>query len=238
MAEQWKVIHRFSDGVLVQNPITDYQNMGLSLCFKGNKLTCVEHDLDCDDKLEPHRVINISRERLELFWELLRYRRGISLPNICSVAQKVQTINGSPSKSAGSVGVASDILLCSSIFMPDPEVFSHAPPRLLVWLRLANDAFDSSDPAYSIRNYYMIWEDLHPDRNRKDWPAKANELRLTRHFVSHGGKLWKEVRDFIERNLGKRVERYDPTDKTQKQFVSLQCESARNLIEAELDKSL
>ena len=54
MAERWKVIHRFSDGVLVQNPITDYQNIGLSLCYKGNKLTCVEHDLDCGDKLEPH----------------------------------------------------------------------------------------------------------------------------------------------------------------------------------------
>ena len=47
---------------------------------------------------------------------------------------------------------------------------------------------------------------------------------------------------FIEENLGKRIEQYDTTDKTQKRFVSLQCKSARNLIEnlieAELDKSL
>mgnify|MGYP007084712070 CR=1 FL=1 len=86
--------------------------------------------------------------------------------------------------------------------MPDPKVFSHVPARLPAWLRLANDASDSNDPVDAIRDYYMIWEDLHPAWKIQDGPAEATDLKLTRDFVSHGGKLKnKDVLDFVERNL-------------------------------------
>ena len=238
MAEQWKVIHRFSHGVLVQNPITDYQNIGLFLYYEGNKLMRVEHDLDCDDKLEPHRVISLSQQRLGLFWTLLRYRRGVSLPNISSVAQKVGPSNSSPAKSTGFVDVAATVLICSSIVMPDPKVFSDVPARLLVWLRLANDALDSVDPAYAIRNYYMIWEDLYPDWKIQEGPTEAKELKLVRDFVSHAKINNPEVLDFVEKNVGKRIKQYDPADKKQQQFLTSCRGTARKLIEAELDKSL
>jgi len=240
MLAKWKVIHRFSEGVLVHNPIVGYRSIAVSLYYEDNKLMRVEHELelDCDDRIESTQVINNSKQCLELFWELLRYRRGVSLPDISSSAQKVEPVNGSPAKTTGSVGVALDARLCSPIVMPNPNVFAHPSSRLLVWLRLANDAFDSCNAAYAIRNYYMIWEDLHPYRNYKEWPAKANDLRLTRHFVSHGGQLWKEVGKFIKRSLGRQIDQYDPTDSAQQQFVILQCKSARNLIETELDKLL
>lgn len=84
----------------------------------------------------------------------------------------------------------------------------------------------------------MIWEDLHEDRKYSDWTAEVNDLRLTRHLVSHGDKLWEEVRNFIKEMLGRQIDKYGPTDSGQQQFVRLQCESARKLIEAELDKLL
>lgn len=243
MVAQWKVIHRFSAGVDVQNPITAYQNMAVSLHYDGNKLMRIEHELDCEDGLEPGQVINTSRHHLKLFLELLRYRRGVSLPDISSVAEKLQPANGSPPVGRGFVDVAVNVLICSSIVMPDPKVFSHAPARLLVWLRLANDASDSSDAEYAIRNYYMIWEDLlqdlHPDWRIQDWPTEARELKWVRHFVSHGEKLRNHaVLDFVERELGKRIEQFDPTDMAQQQFVRSHCTSARNLVETELNKLL
>jgi len=238
MVAQWKVIHRFSAGVEVQNPIPAYKNLAVSLQYEGDKLIGIEHELDCEDELEPRKVIDRSRRELMLFLELLRYRRGISLPNITSVVQKVEPATSSPRRSTGAQSVDTDALLCAPILMPDPKVFSHTPARLLDWLRLANDASDSDEPAYAIRNYYMIWEDSHPSWKPKDGPDEANDLRLTRHFVSHGGKLRKETCEFVESNLGKPIECFDPTDSYQQQFISSQRRPARSLIEAELDKEL
>lgn len=239
MAVRWKVVHRFSVGIDVQNIVMAYQDMAVSLHYDGNKLTRIEHELDCEDGLEPSQVINTSRHRLKLFLELLRYRRGISLPDISSAAEKLQLVNGTPLVGTGFVDVAVSVSICSSIVMPDPKVFSDAPARLLVWLRLANDASNSSDAAYAIRNYHMIWEDLHPAWEYKDGPTEATELKLVRDFVSHGKKLKnKDVLDLAERNLGRRIEQFDPTDRAQQQFVSSQRKSARNLIESELDKLL
>ena len=239
MVARWKVIHRFSVGVDVQNPITAYQNMEVSLYYDGNKLMRVEHELDCGDKLEPDQVVNASRQRLKLFWELLRYRRGIPLPNISSVAQKVQPANGSPPKGIGYVDVHARMLLCNSIVMPDPSVFSRAPARLLAWLRFANDASDSSDATDAIRDYYMIWEDMHPAWRIQDGPTEATELKLVRDFVSHGKELDnRDVLELVKRKLGKPVKQFDPTDMAQQQFVSLHRMSARNLVETELNKLL
>lgn len=239
MVARWKVIHRFSVGVDVQNPITVYQNMAVSLYYDGNKLMRVEHELDCDDSLEPDQIVNASQEVLKLFWELLRYRRGISLPDIVSVAQKVQPANGSSPKSTGFADVTIRVLVCNSIVMPDPSVFSRAPARLLVWLRLANDASDSSDATDAIRDYYMIWEDMHPAWRIQDGPTEATELKLVRDFVSHGKELTNpDVLELVKRKLGKPVKQFDPTDMAQQQFVSLHRMSARNLVETELNKLL
>lgn len=238
MVAQWKVIHQFLAGVEVQNPIPAYQNLVVSLHYEDNKLKLIEHELDCDDNLEPYQVVITSQERLKLFWELLRYRWGVSLPDIYSVAQKVEPANGSPAKSTGFVNIAATALICSSIVMPDPKVFSHAPSRLLVWLRLANDASDSGDAAYAIRNYYMIWEDLHLGSKVQDWPAEAKELKWVRDFVSHAKIGNCDVLNFVERSLGRRIKQFDPNDSAQQQFVSSQRKSARSLIEAELDKLL
>lgn len=239
MLSQWKVSHLFSDGVDVQNPITAYKNMALTLYYDGNKLLRIEHELDCDDTLEPGQVVSTSQERLKLFWELLRYRRGISLPEISTVAQKVQPANGSPPKSTGFSHISVDALICSPITMPDPRVFSDARDRLFMCLRLANDASDSSDAVYAIRNYYTIWEVLYPSWKVQDGPTEAKELKLSRDFVSHGNKLNNpDLLDLIKRKLGKPIRQFDPTDKAQQQFISLQCKSARNLIETELNKLL
>jgi len=238
MLVRWRVSHKFADGVVVRNPIKAYANLGISLDYDGNKLTCVVHELDCDNKLEPSKVISISKERLNLFWELLRYRRGVSLPDIDSVAQKVPFVDGSPITGTGVIDVAVRALICSSIDMPKPKVFSEVSGRLFVWLRLMNDASDSKDAAYAIRNYYMVWEDLHPGWEYKKWPKEARELKFVRDFVSHAKVNSPNLLDFIESGLRQRCEQFDPTDNAQQQFVSSHRNSARSLIEKELNQLL
>lgn len=233
---RWIVIHQFLTGIEVRNPVPAYEKLGISLHYKYERLIRVEHELQCDDSLEPHEVVSSSHEHLKLFWELLRYRRGISLPSLSSHATKVEPVTNLPAEGTGFIGVPVSVVLVSSILMPDPEVFSEARSRLLAWLRLANDALDSSD-INAIRNYYMIWEDSHPGWKTKHGPTEATNLKLTRDFVSHGEELgYEEVLAFIQRNLEPDTKQFDPTDRAQQRFVSSQRKSARSLIEEELDR--
>jgi hypothetical protein len=236
---RWKVVHEFSAGVDVQNPIVGYPSIGVSLYYNGNKLMRVEHELELDDNIEPDQVISTSRDDLKLFWELLQYRRGMSLPDIHRKVEKVQPADSSQPVGIGYKNIPTLFNLCLSVILPDPNVFSDTNNRLLVWLRLANDASGSDDAADAIRNYYMIWEDWHPSWKIRNGPTEATELKLVRDFVSHGEELRNcHVLDFIKRKLGKPIKQFDPTDIAQQQLVALQRTEARNFIEKELNKLL
>lgn len=235
---RWSVVHRFSTGIEVENPVPGYENLGVSLGYEGDRLIEVVQVLQYDEQSAPHQVVDASREHLGILFELLRYWRGIPLPSVNSVATKTGSTTDWLSRGTGFLSIAADALLSGTIRMPDPAVLLRAPPRMLVWLRLANDASDCSDAADAIRNYYLIWEDLHS--GEADQPIAADNLRFTRHFVSHGSKLHEPTRRFIQRddNLGPGVDQFDPTDTAQRQFLSRQRRSARALIEAELAKYL
>ena len=68
--------------------------------------------------------------------------------------------------------------------------------------------------------------------------ARSKRIKTgTRHFVSHGGKLQNSaVTSFISIKLGKQVNRFDPTDKSHMDFITLQNVSAHKFIKAELNK--
>ena len=234
---RWKVVHQFSEGIFVQNPTIGYPSIGVSLYYDGNKLMRVEHELEVDDELEPYRVVDTSRDALDLFWELLRYRRGISLPSTQRTASKIKPVDNSQPIGVGFADVTTRVAICLPVVMPDPSLFSHANSRLLVWLRLWNDASDSDSATDAIRNYYMILEDMYSDR-KDNMPTEVENLKLVRHLVSHGNKPHRETREFVEKHLGKSIEKFDPTDKAQQQFIRSWRTSARNLVEMEINKRL
>lgn len=236
---RWRVVHRFSTGIDVKNPVTAYPDVGILLFYEGNKLERIEHEFDTDDAVEANQVVNASHERLKLFWELLQFRRGLPLPAISSTAQELQTDGMSRPIGRGYADVAARVSICLLVVLPDPQFFSRRNSRLPVWLNLANDAATSANAIHSIRNYYMVWEDLHPAWKIQNGPTEATELKLIRDFVSHGKELRnRDVLKFIRSKLGKPIRQFDPTDLAQQQFLTLQNGAARKLIEKELDSFL
>jgi hypothetical protein len=120
--------------------------------------------------------------------------------------------------------------------MPKAEVFTNSDYRLLVWLRLANEARNAASSANAIRNYYMIWEDEHGTPEGTNAQTEALELKFVRHFVSHGEKLVdSKLLDFLKKQIGKHTEQYDPTDSTHQVLVERYRAIGRTLIESELE---
>lgn len=236
---RWNVVHEFSVGVDVKDLVPTYPSIGLSLFYNSNKLIRIEHEFDTDDALDPIQAISTSNEALKLFWELLQYRRGIALPHCTSTARKLQPVNGSSPMGVRFADIGARVSICLPVVLPNPGFFSHADNRLVAWLRLANEAATSNTGADAIRNYYMIWEDLHPRWKSGRGPKEADELSYVRDFVSHGEEIKNaDVLEFIKRKLGKPVKQFDPSDVAQLQFVALQRTAARNLVEKELNKLL
>ncbi len=123
--------------------------------------------------------------------------------------------------------------------MPNPTIFTTSNTRLLVWLRLANEARNATIHADAIRNYYMISEDMHGRPQPSAAPTAEIELKFIRDFVSHGEALRNCcLLAFIQQELGRPVDQYDPTDNDQQQFVHRQRQLARELIEGELNRLL
>jgi hypothetical protein len=202
----------------------------------------VEHDFYTEDKTEPIKVMISSQDRLKLFWELLHFQRGIPLRINDISATKLDYEELAPIHT-GMTSIMSRVTICKSTVMPDDKVFMRNNNRLHVWLWLANKArhfIDTPDgSADAIRNYYMIWEDLHGEPNENTKPVEAWELKLIRDLVSHGYKLGnKELRKLTKAQCGKPVNQFDPTNSVQQSLVHRYRTIGRELVEAELDRMM
>jgi hypothetical protein len=242
MSARWEIIYKIPEGIFVKNQVVNYKNLGISLNYENDKLISIIHELNSEEEHNSAKVKEESEQHLQLFFEFLKYMRGIDLPKMNISVQKIQSLDDSTTIKTGFVNLTACVSICASIPMPESDIFTETTDsRLLVWLTLANDARKSENPAHAIRNYYMIWEDMQQEPEIQDLPVEANNLRLTRHFVSHGGELNNnQVITFVSNAIGKQVKRYDPTDNQQREFINSQRCSARHLIEKliqnELDK--
>jgi hypothetical protein len=241
---RWRVCYRFSNPVDVQSPITAYPSLGVSLYYNESaKLVRIEHELVANDVDGPSNVIDKSQVELRLFWELMHYQRGVSLPINNRSAQKLDQGQEEAPVHTGIRSTLSRFSVCKAIVMPDDKVFKRTNNRLIVWLWLANmarQAIDTpKDNAEAIRNYYMIWEDLHGTPDKPTTPKEARELKLIRDLVSHGYKVNnKELRKLTLDQCGREINQFDPTDKTQQCLVHRYRTIGHDLIEAELDRML
>lgn len=234
MPTQWKVTYALNR-VDVNNQVPTYPDLGVSVRYEDDKIVAVEHTLDTDDSMTDMQAITRSQQNLKLFWELLQYKRGVPIPISSRTAERVTATPGATGTRTGLASASISAALARGIGMPDPVVFTQAPSRLIVWLRLANDAHAAPVDADAIRNYYMIWEDKNGIAKDSDVNLDAVNLRLVRNFVSHGFKLDDlEIRKLVESEVRISDIHYDPTDSAQQRFVQKYRQIGRMLIEREL----
>lgn len=229
----WRLNHSLATGVDVTNPIISYPSKNITLKYEDRKLRQIEHIIVTDGTYDASQAIDASKKQLAFFFELLRYLYGIDLPPISSTAQKLEPSNGIQFIGQAFIGIAARFTVVKSIVLPDDQTLALLSDRLPVLITLANDAVKSDSAIHAIRNYYMICEDLFEGR---EWPKVANEIRWTRHFVSHAKLGNREPLNFIHSELGNSVNSFDPNDKNHIDFVNRQHGNARQFIEAELDK--
>lgn len=105
-----------------------------------------------------------------------------------------------------------------------------APPRLNAWLFLANMARDTRSDIESLRDYYMVLEDVYSGRNE---PAAVRNVRYARNFVGHREPLTM-MKKFLLRELGHPVVQFDPHNADHLRLASRWREEARRLVDAEL----
>jgi hypothetical protein len=240
MPIRWKTTYTLAQAVEIDNPIGSYPDIGISLFYDTDgKLIRVEHQLDTEDTATVDDVFALSQQHLELFWEVLHYQRGFPLTISSRSAEQIQAIPGAPSIRTSEVRLTFTAAICRVIEMPDQGLFTSPNSRLIVWLRLANEARSAVIDGDAIRNYYMIWEDMQGRPTPTTAPPAANELKFVRDFVSHGEALRnRDLLAFIQAELGKPVNRYDPTDVDQQSLVRKHREQARQLVKSELSKQL
>lgn len=240
MPIRWKTTYTLAQAVEVNNPVGNYPDIGISLLYDGDgKLIRVDHQLDTENTASEDDVFALSQQHLKLFWEVLHYQRGFPLPISSRSVEQIQAVSGTTFALISEAHVTGTAATCKVIEMPDHDIFASPSSRLIVCLRLANEARSAVIDADAIRNYYMIWEDMKGRPTSTTVPSAANELKFVRDFVSHGEALSNSnLLAFIQAKLGKPVNQYDPTDADQQNLVRKYREQARQLVESELSKQL
>ena len=236
MPTRWRIIHTLNEPVHIRNTLPGYPSLGLSLSYEEDRIVRVEHEFDAPDRISQAEAVQLSDKCLTLFWAILQYRSCVSV-NITQ--QKAEQLNSSGERVGPALGEKSvklDALLFKPVVLPDDEKMRTATTRLPVWLRLANGARETPSDADAIRNYHMVWEDKHGRPDACTTLTPEAKLKFVRDFVSHGKKLNNsELLRFLQREIGKPVDQYDPTDEDQLRFVRRYRDMARQLIENELD---
>jgi len=237
MTTRWKVLYEFQTGIKVVNPVLSYPSMGLTLQYEGEKLLRIERELDIDDAVEPAQVLDKSEADLKLFWELLEYRWRLPLPPL---SKSIERIQDQPTTQGRTLFIQSTLSasIHAPVIMPKTSELLCDNTRILVWLKLANEARKYDSAADAIRNYYMIWEDLHSGQNKEGWPREAIELNYVRDFVSHAKITNKNLLTFLKQELGEETFQFDPTNARHIDFINRYYLKCRKLVENELDKQL
>jgi hypothetical protein len=106
-----------------------------------------------------------------------------------------------------------------------------APPRLALWLWLANNARGERNDAAALRTYFLILEDLDDGSD-----SRVRGIACARDFVSHGRVDRARVRAFLQSELGYAAPsyQYDPHDHAHQKLASKYRHLARRLVEKAL----
>jgi len=236
---QWKVTYTLVEGVEVESSVKDYPAFGLELYYDGDKLVKVDHTIEAEDTASHDGLIVLSERKLQLFWELLHYRRGLPIRIASRTTEKAKQDPTKPTVRTGQVTLPMSVCLVCTIKMPTENSLTSAPLRLSTWLRFANEARNAHSDVGAVLAYYLIWEDMKGRPQKGSAGPSELELKYTRDFVSHGEVLKnKNVLAFLRAKLKGPVNQFDPNDRDHQALVRDQRKEARKLVETELDKLL
>ena len=229
----WRVVHHLQRSIAVVSNLPGYPHFGVSFGYENARIAHLAHEFEAHD-LSRSSAVDRSHRELQYILDILEFWWGHPARIAASTATLVsQEAQESDTVLTGTVVAGASVSVARAVRLPTAEALKTAPARLPVWLRLANDASQSSSSADAVRNYYMIWEDKNgrPTSGQRE----AQRLKFIRDFVSHGEPLSNPgLKAFLAKELGSPVVRYDPTDLNHRQLVADGCTRARVLIDGEL----
>ena len=234
---RWKVSYIFRTPMQFQAGATRYPVLGASLVFdERERVSELDHEFLASDALSAGEIVELSKSGLTVLWEVMIYVSGYDVYQADHKVERLAAIPGNNTQTNLRT-ITANSLIVRPLQLPQEQQLLSANNRLHVWLRLANSARPPATAVDAIRNYYLIWEDMHGRNTAPGSPQE--ELKFTRHFVSHGDP----VRDsrltaFLDREIRVGTRQYDPNDPLHQRFVENHREPARLLVEAEINRHL
>jgi hypothetical protein len=237
----WKVTFQLVDGLPMTRPEADWYiggriNASISEDPPGSwQIVCMLIDAA---RAPAAAIIESTRDRISVLIEAIRFRSG--LPNVVRDVVAVQlTALGEAGQLHRAVPLEARTAVALPFSLP-PEARLLARDRLHVWLRLINDARASLSDVESIRNCFMICEDIQSEDSQFDDAAQDFiALKATRDFVSHGRLLGSvALLQLLERHLGTGTRRFNPTDDSHVAFVRSQRPEAERFVTGLIEQRL
>jgi hypothetical protein len=233
----WKVSHIFRVPMEYESGPTTYPALGATLVLKDAKISQVDHELAAEDSVPRGEIVEISTQQLSILWDAIIYVSGYPALQANRTVKPLGNAAGSSPLSTNLQTLVGQSSVVRRLRLPDETRLLSLTGRLHVWLRLANDARPPASPIDAIRNYYMIWEDMHGRPATAGSPEQ--ELKFIRDFVSHGEILTRRpLLTFLQRQVGPGTRQYDPSNPIHQRFVEKRREWARKLVESEINRHL
>lgn len=233
----FKVSYIFRVPMVYDAGPTTYPTLGAKLILDGAKISQLDHELIADDSVPDQEIAEISNQQLSILWDVIIYLSAYPARDTDRSVRRLGTVTSPSPLSTNFRTHTGQSALVHSVRLPNETRLLSASGRLHVWLRLASDARPPATPVDAIRNYYMIWEDMHRRNPTPGTPEE--ELKFARHFVSHGEPLNSTpLLNFLGREIRPGTRQYDPSDPTHQTFVKRHRELARQLVESEINSHL
>ena len=233
----WKVSHVFRVPMEYDSGPTTYPTLGATLVLKGARISQVDHELVAEDSVPQGEIAEISTQQLNILWQVMTYVSGCPARQADRIVERLGNAAGSSSLSTELRTQTGQSTVVHRLRLPSETRLLSPAGRLHGWLQLANDARPPASPVDAIRNYHMIWEDMH---GRSATPGtQEQELKFIRHFVSHGDALQDAaLLAFLQQRIGPGTRQYDPSNPTHRAFLEQRREWARHLVESEINTFL
>jgi hypothetical protein len=216
---------------------TTFAGLKATLVLRAGKIVQVDHELVAEESLPSAEIADISTMQLGILWDAIIYVSGYPARRADRRVERLGSVGPNSPVSTSLQTQTGQSAIVRPVRLPTETRLLTSSGRLHAWFQLANDARPPASHIDAIRNYYMIWEDMHGRGSAPRTPGE--ELKFTRDFVSHGDPLKNtDLLAFIQREVAPGTLRYDPSDLVHQQFVEKRRQWARQLVETEINNLL
>jgi hypothetical protein len=207
-----------------------YPGIGVTPEFEENRLKALSVDINVDSSDDEQEVIDLACQKLTPLLERLRYLTGVNV-NVQPTGIE------SGGKRLGIKQATADVLVVhESRPMPTEHEIRDQDAETTYQLICCNRAKRASDFAQRIRDYYLVME---AEQGITECGSKYNvpeELRYTRHAVSHSVLSDPNVKAFLKPRIG--FDRVDYSNSSHLKFLRIQAEKLREEAERILNAKM